>query len=679
MSGVASLSAVLAALTIPSAHFVSGARTYALAGLCVTRAFVLGGGEEDESSSSAFSSSSAMYAVAAFLLRSVADEVDTGTDAVVTVATVAAFEILWRIAGASWAGVGRADRLLAVHGAVFAAARWLRHAAPLLLHLHDANDDDAARATAAAAAAAAGPPVEPVHLIVQTLLGGCGLLVILLGPLVGVAAPSPASSSWAMRLPRWLPSAAYYVAALVVVGLEYVYLGALLPPTGAPRAAEAAGRLSLALGPLAPLLPPVHSEPFTWVAERVALVDAQTTACVTAWAATVLALVVLVPRPAGDAEGGGAVAAAPSPSGRGALLRTRKLFHFAALAMFAPAVILGSGALGPSGGSSGGSPLSLPPLQSPLLPLLHVALAVAFKVLLLLELARALRVWPAALPAAIDRHMRGYTDGRDAGALITTHLALLLGCALPVWMTPLDQPAAAAAAAAPAAAPAVAGQAGATLLLAAGPLALVAARLSGLLAVGVGDAVAAIVGTRAVDRGTAVRWGDRMRALHEAVFDDEEEEGEGKEGAGVAAADGSAPAPGTAAAPTAAAKGETKPAAVFSPATAAAAADWPGGEKTLQGTAAFALSFFAVAAVLLLAAAAVDAGAGPLASTVWTTTTTGGGGLLLTSAAPLLRLAAAVGAAAVAGALAETFVGESDNVLVPLLCWIVVREVGGRG
>ena len=42
--------------------------------------------------------------------------------------------------------------------------------------------------------------------------------------------------------------------------------------------------------------------------------------------------------------------------------------------------------------------------------------------------------WITHATSAVDHFMRQFLDEKDQGALITTHMQLLLGCALPVWL-----------------------------------------------------------------------------------------------------------------------------------------------------------------------------------------------------------------------------------------------------
>lgn len=109
----------------------------------------------------------------------------------------------------------------------------------------------------------------------------------------------------------------------------------------------------------------------------------------------------------------------------------RKLFHLLATGLFMPVVMMDP-------------------------DLLSVSYGAASALFVTIELIRS-RV------SVIDRYMRLFTDHRDVGPVIFSHIYLLVGCAVPHWMVPNN---------------------GATLPMCAG-----------IIAVGVGDAVAAIVGT----------------------------------------------------------------------------------------------------------------------------------------------------------------------------------------
>jgi dolichol kinase len=89
------------------------------------------------------------------------------------------------------------------------------------------------------------------------------------------------------------------------------------------------------------------------------------------------------------------------------LIVVRKLYHLQALVMFVPAVAIA------------------PEFRS-----LSFGVSTAF--LLFFEYVRACRVPPLGM--WLHTFMRSYTDSRDEGVAILTHLYLLLGCAFPVWV-----------------------------------------------------------------------------------------------------------------------------------------------------------------------------------------------------------------------------------------------------
>jgi len=93
---------------------------------------------------------------------------------------------------------------------------------------------------------------------------------------------------------------------------------------------------------------------------------------------------------------------------RGELVVKRKLFHILALALFVPPFVF-------------------------TIDLLKLALGVAFSLMALLEIMRA--SGPRVFGRLIDPYMQENIDERDRGSLILTHLYLLAGCALPIWMS----------------------------------------------------------------------------------------------------------------------------------------------------------------------------------------------------------------------------------------------------
>ncbi|XP_047316384.1 dolichol kinase EVAN-like isoform X1 [Impatiens glandulifera] len=86
----------------------------------------------------------------------------------------------------------------------------------------------------------------------------------------------------------------------------------------------------------------------------------------------------------------------------------RKYYHLMAVAMFLPALVFQP-------------------------KFLDLAFGVALAVFLLLEIIRVWRIWP--LGQLVHQFMNAFTDHRDSDVLIISHFSLLLGCALPIWMS----------------------------------------------------------------------------------------------------------------------------------------------------------------------------------------------------------------------------------------------------
>ncbi|XP_002523693.2 dolichol kinase EVAN [Ricinus communis] len=86
----------------------------------------------------------------------------------------------------------------------------------------------------------------------------------------------------------------------------------------------------------------------------------------------------------------------------------RKYYHLMAVLMFLPAVIFQP-------------------------KFLDLAFGAALAVFLTLEIIRVWRIWP--LGQLIHQFMNAFTDHRDSDLLIVSHFSLLLGCALPIWMS----------------------------------------------------------------------------------------------------------------------------------------------------------------------------------------------------------------------------------------------------
>ncbi|PPR93850.1 hypothetical protein GOBAR_AA26821 [Gossypium barbadense] len=64
---------------------------------------------------------------------------------------------------------------------------------------------------------------------------------------------------------------------------------------------------------------------------------------------------------------------------------------------------------------------------------LDLAFGAALAVFLVLEIIRVWRIWP--LGQLVHQFMSAFTDHRDSDLIIVSHFSLLLGCALPIWMS----------------------------------------------------------------------------------------------------------------------------------------------------------------------------------------------------------------------------------------------------
>ncbi|MCL7030721.1 hypothetical protein MKW94_004760 [Papaver nudicaule] len=64
---------------------------------------------------------------------------------------------------------------------------------------------------------------------------------------------------------------------------------------------------------------------------------------------------------------------------------------------------------------------------------LDLAFGAALAVFLILEIIRVWKIWP--LGKHIHQFMNAFTDHRDSELLIVSHFSLLLGCALPKWLS----------------------------------------------------------------------------------------------------------------------------------------------------------------------------------------------------------------------------------------------------
>ncbi|XP_068339540.1 dolichol kinase EVAN isoform X1 [Pyrus communis] len=86
----------------------------------------------------------------------------------------------------------------------------------------------------------------------------------------------------------------------------------------------------------------------------------------------------------------------------------RKYYHLMAVSMFVPALIFQP-------------------------EFLDLSFGAALAVFLALEIIRVWRIWP--LGQSVDKFMNAFTDHRDSDLLIVSHFSLLLGCALPIWIS----------------------------------------------------------------------------------------------------------------------------------------------------------------------------------------------------------------------------------------------------
>nr|XP_019710994.1 dolichol kinase EVAN isoform X2 [Elaeis guineensis] len=86
----------------------------------------------------------------------------------------------------------------------------------------------------------------------------------------------------------------------------------------------------------------------------------------------------------------------------------RKYYHLVAVLMFLPALLF--------------QPFFL-----------DLAFGAALAVFLVLEMIRVWKIWP--LGHLVHQFMTAFTDHRDSEILIISHFSLLLGCALPKWMS----------------------------------------------------------------------------------------------------------------------------------------------------------------------------------------------------------------------------------------------------
>ncbi|KAL9261460.1 Dolichol kinase EVAN-like protein [Drosera capensis] len=86
----------------------------------------------------------------------------------------------------------------------------------------------------------------------------------------------------------------------------------------------------------------------------------------------------------------------------------RKYYHLLAVLMFVPALVFQP-------------------------EFLSLAFGAALAFFLVVEIVRVWRIWP--LGEFVNQFMNAFTDHRDSDILVVSHFSLLLGCALPMWMS----------------------------------------------------------------------------------------------------------------------------------------------------------------------------------------------------------------------------------------------------
>lgn len=101
---------------------------------------------------------------------------------------------------------------------------------------------------------------------------------------------------------------------------------------------------------------------------------------------------------------------------------------------------------------------------------LFVASGIALAVLIVLETARVIQLWPMA--EILNDAVKAFIDEKDAGLIALTPIYLLIGCSMPLWIHPCPCD--------------LTDAAGFELL----PL------LSGILSVGIGDTAASVIGSK---------------------------------------------------------------------------------------------------------------------------------------------------------------------------------------
>lgn len=314
-------------------------------------------------------------------------------------------------------------------------------------------------------------------------------------------------------------------------------------------------------------------------------------------------------------------------------LVARKAFHVVALALFAPPIVLGG---------AGG------------LVFMQVASAGALLLCVLLELVRSSSPRSSPIRAAIDALVAPLIDERDSGPLIMTHLYLIGGCGLPLWLTSAEQLAADCARMGPWAA----------LLPLAGVLAAI------------GDGAAAAVGVAATAMGRGTPWLRPLKRQLQAACAAPHSDGGRRRSVG-----------GAAAAPEAAAPAESHAAGESASATLSCSftsqlllllgADGPALQRTLERKTAQGSIGFAVATALLswLIAACSSSFASDsvfVAADGGTVSVAANGSSGFSSA---VGPAVATALVAVAASALETCTVGVDNLVMPLAYWLLLRIV----
>jgi hypothetical protein len=455
---------LLCACVVPLALRLSGSSSWVAAALSSLRALQRAPSEGALPRGSALLLGVLSCTAGAVLLLSLT----SASELLAAAAAVGAIELLASCGGSSWPELRLqwGAQLVLLQALVLMAQHWL-------LALLDPS-------AAAAAAAAGGGSDHASALFVQALLGGSAVSVLLCLPLLRAAAPAAAAAA---EPASQATSCTFWLLLALQILLQYSWLQAALQAS-----------------PLLHVLQAVQQH--CWL--------------VAGWALLLALLLALPPAAAlqaqvqGSGSGSGSCIGSGSGSGRGSRsgaaaraarsaparaalclcsppqlnLLLRKVYHLAAAALMlhgslhlllpepaAPLAGAGAGSAGAGragAGTAGG--------------FLGLCLAVAAQVLLLLELARALRVQPAALSRALQLCMTKHTDERDSGVFLLTHLYLLMGLGVPLWMASASS----------------ASHQPALLLL---------QQLSGVLSLGLGDACAAAAGISAQALlGSAVPW-----------------------------------------------------------------------------------------------------------------------------------------------------------------------------